>query len=286
MEHGNDDSHAGHHGPGGELLPGDETAHQHAFIVLGRQTVFLCHMTMFDWEVHSYQLILRVTLPEDVKRQYLARLDRPQAPQGAAWPGTMFLGNTAGDVFGLPELLTGDKRAFRADMFQGIPPRKKADGWPWRKTDHPHYRVAADFPVSVDRVVYARHFDFGLKHPDFLTYILFGEGEEAHLHSYQTKDPDFDHMLTLKARPDWLPERKLRASAHVTFDKAQRPYNSPVYCDDPLTDGHYHVRYQGQGRRYPIHIDKTWWFATAVVNHVDPCPKEPDTKGDPHAGHH
>jgi hypothetical protein len=59
--------------------------------------------------------------------------------------------------------------------------------------------------VTIERVVYFRHFSMSFQPPDPLTYVLFGFGDEAHMTNCQTKEPDFDHIVSLAEAPDWLP---------------------------------------------------------------------------------
>jgi hypothetical protein len=255
--------HAGHtqhgHQHGGPLNPLNIDPGQHAFIMLGEKALFLCHMTMFDMEEHCYQLILRATLPDETMKLYLAGLN--QSPRT-----TYFLGNSNSDLLTVADLASGARRGFLADLFRGVPDRPKSDGWPW--DGRPQFLVAANVEVTVDRVVYHRHFDMGLEHPKKLTYVLFGEGDEAHLNHFQTKEPDFDHVLSLSGRPDWLPKRKLEASVHVTFPSLA---SSPLHCRDPLDPGVHDVQYQGQGATLKLGVRESWWFSTAIVNSKDPC---------------
>jgi hypothetical protein len=246
-------------GGGGGLDPGDMELDRHAFIMLGERALFLCHMTMFDMEAHCYQMICRATLPDYAMKLYRDGLKN--APLE-----TFFLGNTETDGLTVADLASGARRSFSANIFRGVPDRPKSDGWPW--DNRPGYLVVGDVAVTIERVVYFRHFDFGLEHPKTLTYILFGAGNEAHLSHFQTKEPDFDHVLTLAGAPDWVPARKLEAGLHVTFPTLP---TLPIRCANPLRPGVQDVQYQGQGATRPIRIGHTWWFSTKIVNSEDPC---------------
>jgi|SRR5687767_11165765 len=268
--------HAAHH-HGGALDPRDMLGDQHAFIMLGRKALFLVHMTMFGMEHHCYQLVLRALLPDEAMKAYVDHLGKRQGQPGAHWPETLFLGNSALDPVTIPELQCGLRRGFLADLYHGLPPGPHTE-WPWNK--HPAYRVMERVPVTIQRVVYARHFDFGFPFPEKLTYVVFGENDEAHMTNYQTKVPDFDHVLSLAERPAWLPEPKLRAAVQVTFDHPTQP----VPCQDPLAQRKkWDVLYQGQGSPWPVTLGKTWWRGTAVLNgSSDPCA---GNRGGHHAGH-
>src|SRR5262249_47187906 len=88
--------------------------HQHAFITLGTGSLFLCHLTMYKWEEHKYQLILEAKLPDWAMAEY--------RKLRAAYPTeSFFLGNSPRDLFTVPAVQAGDRTAFLADIFQGIP---------------------------------------------------------------------------------------------------------------------------------------------------------------------
>ena len=242
-----------------------EDPEQHAFIMAGTKTLFLCHMTMFHMELHCYQLILRASLPDYAMQHFRAlREERPEQ--------VYFLGNSPRDLLTVADLQTGARNSFMADIFQGIPKRDEYLYWPWRDETP----VIPNVRVAVERVVFQRHFDFSLEFPPKLTYVLFGYGDEAHMQSYQTKEPDYDHVLSLAKAPDWLPAKKLEASSLINFQipRAGTP------CETPLKKNRtYKVQYHGFEPTYPVEIGTTWWFSTQIVNADDPCkPKKKQAK--------
>jgi hypothetical protein len=104
--------------------------------------------------------------------------------------------------------------------------------------------------VTIERVVYFRHFSMSFQPPDPLTYVLFGFGDEAHMTNCQTKEPDFDHIVSLAEAPDWLPLHQLESGVHVTIDGKQDliPCSNPLpkpSSGDPTPECN--VRYRGEG---------------------------------------
>ena len=100
---------------------------------------------------------------------------------------------------------------------------------------------------------------------------------------YQTREPDFDEVVTLVEAPPWLPAELLEAGVHVNFPDLRA---TPVFCSSPLLNEDYKVRYSGQkpmppghGHKsvvapdglYPLKIDRSLWFSTKVTNAKDPC---------------
>jgi hypothetical protein len=254
------------------MAPADR---RHAFIMVGTKTLFLVHMTMFHMEEHCYQIVLRAQLPEAVMKQF--REWRRKKPKQA-----YFLANLTESAMDVPQLASGQLTEFEAEIFEGIPessppgaPKGQYNVWPW--TQPP---AIAKVRVTVERVVYFRHFDFNFEYPKYLTYVLFGSGKEAHMQSYQTKEPDYDHVLSLETAPAWLPADKLESAVTVSFPKEP---SRPVRLKNPLTRKDYQVQYQGfweyLGYRFtklhPLALGTTWWFSNSPLNLVPPvAPKK------------
>jgi len=278
MKHGNNEPPP--YTPGGKLtkagvdmlkqmlqpkpVPLKKDDRRHAFIMVGNKTLFLVHMTMFHMEEHCYQIVLRARLPASIMKRF--REWRRKNPKQA-----YFLANLAESAMDIPQIACGQVTSFEAEIFAGIPPKKEYTEWPWGDVQP----VARRVRVHVERVVYYRHFDYNFDYPHNLTYVLFGAGNEAHMQSYQTKEPDFDHVLTLAAAPSWLPKNKLESAVTVNFPSLR---SRPVHLKNPLTRKQYQVQYQGFWtylgaqftKLHPLKIGTTWWFHTSPVNLVPP----------------
>jgi len=251
-------------------MPMEPKDRRHAFIMVGSETLFLVHMTMFHMEEHCYQIVLRARLPPEVMKQFRSwRAAKPEQ--------SYFLANLTESAMDVPQLASGQLTSFMAEIFEGIPDRSPPNGpkgiysvWPW--TEPP---VVKRVKVIVERVVYFRHFDFNFEYPRHQTYVLFGAGKEAHMQSYQTKEPDYDHILSLSQAPDWLPADKLESAVTVSFPKLP---SRPLQHRNPLKRKKYEVQYQGfweyLGYRFtklhPIEIGPTWWFSLSPLNLVPP----------------
>jgi hypothetical protein len=249
-------------------MPPDQR--RHAFIMVGTETLFLVHMTMFHMEEHCYQIVLRVSLPPAAMKQF--RNWRKEKPTQ-----TYFLANLTESAMDVPQLACGQLKSFNAEIFEGIPdrsppsaPKGQYNEWPWTQAP-----VIKNVRVSVERVVYFRHFDFNFDYPKSLTYVLFGAGNEAHMQSYQTKEPDYDHILSLANAPAWLPANKLESVVTVSFPELP---SRPVCLSNPLKRKKYQVQYQGfweyLGYRFtklhPLELGTSWWFSTSPLNLVPP----------------
>lgn len=246
----------GGHGHEGEV---DD---QHAFVMLGQQTLFLTHLTMYGMDGHNYQLVLRARLSPDVMRRF--DQDRTAHPDS-----TYFLGNSPEDQFTIPDITSGDRPEFKADIFRGIPQVPEFHHWPW-KDQTPTIPAVT---LSVERVVFFRQLAKHLEPPPKITYALFGAGNEAHMVSYQAKRPDFDQVVSLAEAPSWLTETQLKSGVLVSIDKERPP--GMTLCSDPLPASGQSciVKYRGDGPDREIKIGHHHMFCTKIANMPgsDPC---------------
>jgi hypothetical protein len=274
---------------GGDMPPSPYAVHdmpeQHAFVMAGSATLYLCHLTMLHMEGHMYQVVLRVVLNGDAMAAYLK--------DAAAHPGeTYFLGNRPDDLMTVPDLGRGARTGFIGTIWRGVPDRPVSEGWPW--DGHDDLIVADRVEVTLAHVVQYKHFDFNQAFPDTLTYLMFGSGGEAHLYHQQTKIPDFDSVVSLSAPPAWLAPELLDAGVPVNFPQfPSRPNGEgTVYCNHPIVTGRHQVQYGGprpsqedpadpgpQTAGFPIDVGRTLWFNTKVTNLVDPCGGKGDGGG-------
>lgn len=255
---------------------GQPEDNQHAFILVGDRTLFLCHMTMFHMEEHCHQLVLRVRVPERLHEQIRQwRRERPDEP--------MFMATPAG--IDIADLVIGKTPLLRMALYRGIPaPNEKGEylSWPWKD----RAQDIADVPVEMARVVLHRHFHLGFPPPPSLTYFLFGAGDEAHMQSYQFAEPDFDHVVSLEAAPPWLPANKLEAGAIVSFpaiDRVPLPLSNRLQPGTHQADYHGFSSYLGNpiAPTFPLQVGRTWWWSLSPLNLV-----MPGQASGPHHHHH
>ena len=267
--------------------------HQHAFILAGEKQLFGVHMTQYHCELHKYQIIIKLELPEHIYKEYLQM--RKQNPQD-----TFVLCNAkdhedtqteTSREFSIPQLGAGIVKKFTANIFQGIRPLSPqeiatdAHFFPWAKK---YVRPAlGEFEATITRIVMFRPFDHLHTLPEFATYIIFGDSKsgEAHMTNLQTArlisgpfappvfGPDYDHVMSLASRPDWLEAdpAMLEAGIIVTtplvrlIDPATGIPTIPASA--PFTSGsQIDVLYRGIGDVLNVTAGHTYLYATAVCN--------------------
>jgi len=233
-----------------------DTANTHGMFIVGTTTLYLCHMPMFMKEDHRYQVTLEAHLDPASMQTFLA--DKAKNP-GAAYNLT----NPSSFQFTLPEVAIGKVTTYPAIVYRGYSNDQGGTPGP---------QIIANATVTIDRIVRYRPLNVDIPRPQHLTYVLFGDGKEAHLDHYIAQDPDFQHLLTLPEVPPWLPEAQLRAGVEVSFIGLS---SAPIGCASPLTADSYEVMFEGlTATSEPLRVgpDATVWYSTGnMLNEVDPC---------------
>jgi hypothetical protein len=226
----------------------------HNFFMFGSKALYVEHMPMFTEEKHMYQVILRVTLPDAVMRDYRAR----QGPRRTPWN----LVNSAKD-YTLPQIKAGTLCSFLVDVYADY---SNDDASPAGSP------FASDVPLTVQEVVHFRHFDFNIPRPQYPTYLLFGRDGEAHLSHYIARDPDFQHIVTLGSVPAWLSPDQLAAGVEICLTDVP---SQPIPCANPLREKSYRVLFQGRKdaqATLDMNGASSVWFSTGnLLNANDPC---------------
>lgn len=269
----------------------ENAKHQHAFILVGERQLFGVHMTQYHCELHKYQIILKLKLPEFVYQQYL-ELRRDNPNDTFVLCNAKALKHDAAEIreFSIPELASGRLTSFTGNIFQGIRPLSPQEiatdehFFPWAKK---YVRpVIEEFTVTVERIVTFRPFDHLHSLPEFATYLLFGDGAsgEAHMTNLQTArlvtgpfepqifGPDYDHVMSLVKRPEWLPQDEmLEAGVVVTTPKVRLvdpttgaptiPDHAPFAAGEEID-----LLYRGVGQVLKAVAGSTYLYATAVCN--------------------
>ena len=152
--------------------------HQHSLTLVGYKTIFCVHMTQYHHEEHKYQLVLSFELPAQALAAY--------REQREAFPGDYFtLCNDPGDLLTIPDIASGRRPTFKANIFQGLPPFTEEDkgaallSWALSRVKP----IAGGFEARVARPVlyrvFAHHYGAGVRH---LSPVRRGRGS-AHEHS-------------------------------------------------------------------------------------------------------
>lgn len=216
---------------------GHEHDDKHTFLLAGEATIFGHHLAMFHIPNHQYELLLKIGLPQEVKQAYLEDLRRnPDSFHGVQIPET--------HATVLPPIGTGKVKEFTAHLFRLTPVdngtrRKLTDITP----------AGADFKVKVDRVLRFRHLiREKINRPATLTYLVFGEGKEAHMAHQLAVPMDYDQLIRLGEVPPGISGADLATGVKVTIPGfADTSTPQKTFTTNPLTAGSYEAVREGGG---------------------------------------
>ena len=267
---------------------------QHAFALMGRDTLFGVHLTQYHDDNHRYQVILRITLEDDIREEFL----RMRAEHSEA--GFFFCnGETPEEKFSVPTLGAGNtewdgrRGVMHGNIFFGFRPPKivppPMHWFPWNLTDT--IPIISDVTVTVERVVMYRPFSLGDVAPPKATYLIFGKGDEAHMTNIQTGQLltgtrdlplyglDVDHVLSLETAPEWLDKDMLEAGTVVTLpgiDRYDDDENLIVHEEPPFDIGDgVMCLYRGLQPGRPLKVGPTWFYSSEVCNSHELTLSEP-----------
>ena len=256
--------------------------HQHAMTLVGHETVFAVHMTQFYMEEHKYQLIFEVRFPPEIA----ASLDTHRRRHPKDW---FVLSNDETDLFTIPQIASGRKTSYKAKIFQGLP------DFDHKVEENPHFYpwspdrvlpLLADFTVEVCRIVTYRPFVHHNSLQDYASYMLWGRGGEAHMTNLQNAHlnsdrfealsfgPDFDHVLSLRGRPEGLDDAQLEAGIAVSVPKVRlRKKSNGEQCipaSNPFQPGEQvQLLYRGIQPALTVIAGESFLYGTAVCNSSD-----------------
>jgi hypothetical protein len=167
----------------------------HGMLLKGRGTIYASHLPMFH-SPHDYQIILKLKFDDAANQRYLQdRKVHTEEPVYTIEP----------EVFVLPEMVNRTKK-FKAKVYRGHFERKGV-------------MIAEDVHVTIEQVIYFKHFKDDERKPVHLKYILFGNDKEQFLAHQISASPDFDEVLAMKIEKDKTDMLKKSPYKIIEFDE-------------------------------------------------------------------
>jgi hypothetical protein len=225
----------------------------HSFILAGREAVFGYHLAMFGMAEHRYQVVLKYDLPTDIVELYLK--DRAQNPD--SWHAVR---NTADMVLGPIGDGTVTEYPARLDR---VTQTGNGEDRIWEP-------LSEGFTARIERVLNFRRFDDNEDFPPHLTYLIYGEGDEAHIAHRLVKRPHYEQIITLTRVPDGVTPADLANAVELTIPAVPDDgHNGRPWTTRPLPDRTYDAllhRKPGTAPA-PITLDlagERWWNITTL----------------------
>ncbi|MFC8723439.1 hypothetical protein, partial [Kitasatospora sp. NPDC057198] len=221
--------------------------HGHRFLLIGRKKVFSYHLGLYEVPVHAFQLITSFDLPTALLDTYLADLAAHEDQQvhyslfsEGHWPLSEITGGTRTSLPVELERVTIDAQGKRK-----FTPLLDAVDAGCRKDDVVHYR-----PLVRDA-----------GYPDFLTELVFGQGDEVHLAHALAGAPNWDEVVTT-VDPQGFRPADLAPAATLTVPTVKDPH--AAVPKSPLASG---TRYEGRIGERAVSFTvgrQGWWNHTSL----------------------
>ncbi|WP_457034145.1 hypothetical protein [Kitasatospora sp. P5_F3] len=224
----------------------------HSFILSGREAVFGYHLAMFGMAEHRYQVVLEYGLPADIVDTYL----KDQADHPESWHAVR---NTQDMV--LPPIGDGTVTEYPARLDR-VTQTGNGEDRIWEP-------ISGGFTARISRVLTFRRFsaeDF----PAHVTYLLYGQGEEAHIAHRLVDRPHYEQILTLRHLPDGVTQQDLAKAVELTIPTVpDAGHNDRPWTTRPLPDPSYPALLHRTPGAPPLPItldlaEERWWNITTL----------------------
>ncbi|PNE40274.1 hypothetical protein [Streptomyces noursei] len=228
----------------------DHGQHFHRFLILGKEKLFFYHLALYKDSGHNYQAVFTFEVPVALRDKYLEDLKANENK----W---VFYSLYCPDHFELPKLKEG--KEFNVHLERVL------------VSDNGDTRTFQTMTENLTKVVCkptdVLHFRKlgGMDYPDYLTYLVFGEGKEIHIAHQLAQHPNFDEVVTvtpdqtidpatLKKVPTFVIEsiKDPKEAAKESKLKKGQKYQGKINGSSPLID--FTVGRQG------------WWNRTSLNN--------------------
>ncbi|NUJ99600.1 hypothetical protein HRW23_10415 [Streptomyces lunaelactis] len=222
----------------------------HSFLLAGRKTIHGYHLAMFGMAEHRYQVLLKYNLPTDVINTYL--MDAQAHPES-------FYAVRNTEPMLLPPVGDGTLTEYPARLDRVT---QTGNG-----EDRVFEPIKEGFTARIKEVLNFRRFtqeDF----PAHLTYLIYGEGDEAHIAHRLVDRPHFEQIITLRHVPDGLTQDDLSRAVEVTIPSVpDNGHGNEPWTTRPLPNSDYKAVLHRNGTAQPITLplgDERWWNITTL----------------------
>jgi plastocyanin len=246
--------------------PAREAPSTHSFVVMGRESMYLHHIALFQDANHQYEVTLEATLEDPgAQKAYQAYRKQYGDELTVIDPENFILG----------EIESGKRTSFHANFF-----RKQ-----WESPIDGLQKVV----VRVKRKILFRHFANDDAYAPRLSYPLIGSGQEAFLIHRISASPNFQEVIKLTKPPDFIDAESLASAPDlIVVDKQiaaddtyalraavlsngthilMGPPPGTLTPKAPTTDGEeLTVRLGSETTTHKITVDKSIYFDVRILN--------------------
>ncbi|BDM69212.1 hypothetical protein HEK616_26990 [Streptomyces nigrescens] len=224
--------------------------HIHRFLILGKKNLFFYHLALYNPQSgHNYQAVFTFTIKDsgELRDMYLKDLAQHESER-------VFYSLRCPHHFELPELQQG--KVFRVHLERVVVDK---DG----KRDFQQMTTTeTEVECKKEDVRYFRKLG-DLPYPEYLTYLMFGEGDEIHLAHQLAARPNWDEAVTISPASAIDPATLKKVPTFV-IESIKDAHDKLI--ESPLKKGQ---QYQGKLNGNGTNVDFTvgrqgWWNHTSL----------------------
>ncbi|ANZ41604.1 hypothetical protein BBK82_42305 [Lentzea guizhouensis] len=219
----------------------EETPDIHGFVLMGEQVVHGGHLAMFTMAAHRYQVVATFGFGAEAKKTYVEA-------RKAARTATFVVVNQ--EKLLLPKMLAD--RRFTGTILKVV-----------GNDLHNAVPIVSDTPVEITSVLYDRQFQDSGDYPPKPSYLLFGDGSQAHATHYMTKKPDYQLLVAVSVSDSELTAAELAAGVLVELQDVTENHTPATTPIPPDTVVH---ALSPQGKKVTLTVTHTHWFDTRELN--------------------
>ncbi|MGP8296505.1 hypothetical protein ACTPOK_00730 [Streptomyces inhibens] len=229
-----------------------ESAHEHIhrFLVMGKKKLFFYHLALFNEQSgHNYQAVFTFTIKDngELREMYLKDLAQHENER-------VFYSLRCPHHFELPELQHG--KEFRVHLERVIVQPNGERKFEQMTTAETTVECKKEDVISFRKLG-------NLPYPEYLTYLIFGEGDEIHIAHQIAARPNWDEAITITTKQS-IDAATLKKVPTLIIDSIQDAHDKLI--ESPLKKGQ---QYQGKINGTGTTIDFTvgrqaWWNHTSL----------------------
>jgi hypothetical protein len=175
----------------------DHLKHFHGFVTGGRSgdRIYMTHTPIFSDERHHFQIILQASFIEETHRERYNDLRKSE--YGSKKIQLFF------DHLALIDIQSGTIKELTAHSLRYYPDVPTVRPRLFMPSVSTVIEEFAGAKIKIDKVLHFRTFTPEMPYPEFLTYLIYGNEDEAFIDHFISRAPNFHSVARLKSTPSF-----------------------------------------------------------------------------------
>ncbi|MFI9048169.1 hypothetical protein [Streptomyces sp. NPDC053427] len=230
----------------------DGHEHIHRFLLLGKKKLFFYHLALYNPQSgHDYQAVFTFTIKDngELRDMYLKDLAQHENER-------VYYSLRCPHHFELPELRKG--KTFKVHLERVVVDKAGKRTFQQMTTGETTVECKKEDVLSFRKLG-------DLPYPEYLTYLIFGEGDEIHLAHQLAARPNWDEAVTITPSKA-IPPETLKKVPTLVIDAIQDAHGKLE--ESPLKKGQqYQGKIKGNGDTADFTVGRQgWWNHTSLNN--------------------